>query len=194
MQTLIRTIEAFQTNLPREIADRDAIRQAIAMDGAHCLCRDNLLFHFSASSIIVNHQRTHTLMAYHNLYQSWAWTGGHADGDPDLLSVALREAHEETGITGLTVLAPHPISLEVLHVVGHVKRGQYVPDHVHLNLTYGLEADDSAPIRNQPDENARVGWLEIVRLPQFVSEPAMIPVYHKILSRILGTSAFAPPN
>lgn len=193
MQTLINTIEAFKTNMPREIADREAIRQAIAMDGAHCLNRENLLFHFTASSIIVNAQRTKTLMAYHNLYQSWAWTGGHADGDPDLLAVALREANEETGITGLQLLDERPVSLEILHVIGHVKRGKCVPSHVHLNLTYALEADDNAPIRNQPDENARVGWLEIARLPEYVSEPVMIPVYHKILSRILGRSAFEMP-
>jgi len=193
MQNLIRTIESFHTDLPREIADREAILQAIQLDGEHGLFRDNLLFHFTGSSIIVNAARTHTLMAYHNQYQSWAWTGGHADGDPDLFAVALREANEETGIVGLKPLSSDPVSLEVLHVVGHVKRGKSVPSHVHLNLTYALEADDALPIRNQPEENARVGWLEIARLPEFVSEPTMIPVYHKILSRILGRSAFDLP-
>lgn len=190
MQNLIRTIEDFHTDLPQEIADREAIRQAIAFDGAHSLCRENLLFHFTASSIIVNAARTHTLMAYHNLYQSWAWTGGHADGDPDLFAVALREANEETGIEGLKPLGSAPVSMEILHVVSHVKRGKCVPSHVHLNLTWALEADDALPIRSKPDENARVGWLEIARLPEYVSEPVMIPVYHKILSRIVGRSAF----
>ena len=193
MQTLIRTIEAYQTTLEQELTDRAAIRQAIAMDGAHCLDRDNLLFHFTASSIIVNPQRTKTLMAYHNLYNSWAWTGGHADGDANLYAVALREANEETGITGLIPLSGQPVSLEILHVLSHIKRGKYVPSHVHLNLTYALEADDTTPIRNQPEENARVGWLEIARLPEYISEPVMIPVYHKILSRILGRSAFELP-
>lgn len=193
MQNLIRTIESFRPDLSRESADKAAILQAIALDGEHSLFRDNLLFHFTGSSIIVNQARTHTLMAYHNLYQSWAWTGGHADGDPDLFAVALREANEETGIEGLQPLSSAPVSLEVLHVIGHVKRGKDVPSHVHLNLTYALEADDTLPIRNQPDENARVGWLEIARLPEFVSEPVMIPVYHKILSRILGCSAFDLP-
>lgn len=193
MQNLIRTIENFRTDLPREMADREAILQAVALDGEHSLLRDNLLFHFTGSSIIVNAARTHTLMAYHNLYQSWAWTGGHADGDPDMFAVALREANEETGIVGLKPLSNDPISLEVLHVIGHIKRGNPVPSHVHLNLTYALEADDTLPIRNQPGENARVGWLEIARLPEYVSEPVMIPVYHKILSRILGYSAFQLP-
>lgn len=190
MQNLIRTIKNFRTDLPQEIADREAILQAIAFDGAHSLSRENLLFHFTASSIIVNGPRTHTLMAYHNLYQSWAWTGGHTDDDPDLFAVALREANEETGIEGLKPLDKAPVSLEILHVINHIKRGKYVPSHVHLNLTWALEADDTLPIHNKPDENARVGWLEIARLPEYVSEPVMIPIYHKILSRIAGHSAF----
>lgn len=193
MEKLIRTVENFITDHPQEIADRAAILQAVAMDRGGCLNRENLLFHFTASSIIVNADRTRTLMAYHNIYQSWAWTGGHADGDPDMFAVALREANEETGITGLKPLQADPVSMEILHVVHHMKKGKFVPSHVHLNLTYALEADDALAIRNQPGENSRVGWLNIADLPQLISEPTMIPIYHKILSRIIGRSAFDLP-
>lgn len=193
MDQLTRTIEAFSSADAQEMADRDAILQAIAMDGARALTRENLLFHFTASSIIVNPARTKTLMAFHNIYQSWAWTGGHADGDSDMLRVALKEANEETGITGLKPLCDGPISLEVLHVVRHIKRGKPVASHVHLNLTYALEADDTLPLRSEPTENARVGWLDIAEIPQHVSEATMLPVYRKILSRILGRPAFELP-
>lgn len=193
MQELIRAIERFRSDDAQEMADRDAILQAVAMDGARTLTRENMLFHFTASSIIVNPARTKTLMAYHNIYQSWAWTGGHADGDSDMLAVALKEAREETGITNLKLLQDAPVSMEVLHVIRHIKRGKPVPSHVHLNLTYALEADDTLPIRSQPEENSRVGWLDIADVPQLVSEPPMIPVYHKILSRILGRPAFELP-
>lgn len=190
MQYLIDIIRNFSSDDAQEMADRDAILQAVAMDGERCLLRDNLLFHFTASSIIVNPARTKTLMAYHNLYRSWAWTGGHADGEKDMLALALREANEETGITGLKPLDDAPVSVEVLHVIRHIKRGKPVPSHVHLNVTYALEADDSLPIRNQPDENSRVGWLDIDKIPQYVTEETMIPIYHKILSRVLSRSAF----
>lgn len=69
------------------------------------LTRENELCHFTASNWIVNKERTKVLMAYHNIYKSWAWTGGHADGESDLLKVALREANEETGINNLKVLS-----------------------------------------------------------------------------------------
>ena len=68
------------------------------------LTRDNKMCHFTASNWIVNKERTKVLMIYHNIYDSWAWTGGHADGDSDLLHVALKEANEETSLKNLKVL------------------------------------------------------------------------------------------
>ena len=185
MNRLRESIERFEPGCEQEQADRRLMLQALDMAADAALSRDNLPFHFSASSIIVNPARTHTLMAFHNLYKSWAWTGGHADGDADLLSVALREANEETGIAQLRVLTTEAISLEALTVEPHVKRGKFVPAHIHMNLTYALEADDRLPIRCKPDENARVGWLPIAALPARVSEPYMIGIYQKILDRIL---------
>ena len=63
-------------------------------------------------------------MIYHNIYRSWAWTGGHADGERDLLAVALREAREESGLETLRVLKDGIFSLETLTVDGHIKRGK----------------------------------------------------------------------
>ena len=90
-------IEAFAPYNEQEEADR---RQMLAdMDCfSDLLTRENATAHFTASCWIVNPDRTKVLMAYHNLYQSWAWLGGHADGEADLLSVALREANEESGV------------------------------------------------------------------------------------------------
>ena len=61
--------------------------------------RSNLIAHMTASAWVVNPARDKVLMVYHNIYDSWSWTGGHADGERDLLSVAVREVREETGLT-----------------------------------------------------------------------------------------------
>lgn len=184
MNHLRESIARFQPDCDQERADQRSLLLALDMAPDTALSRENLLFHFSASSMIVNPARTHVLMAYHNIYGSWAWTGGHADGDPNLLAVALREANEETGITDLRVLSDEMISLETLTVRPHVKRGRFVSAHIHLNVTYAFEADDSLPVRNRPDENARVGWLPIAALHAQVSEPYMPGIYQKILDRI----------
>jgi ADP-ribose pyrophosphatase YjhB (NUDIX family) len=127
----------------------------------HCLdtepdlfSRENPVAHFTASAWVVNSQRTRVLLAHHNLYRSWSWLGGHADGQRDLLQTALREVREESGLRSVRPADPRPFSLEVLAVAGHVRRGAYVPSHLHLNVTYLLEADESEPLRPKPTKTA----------------------------------------
>ena len=118
---------------------------------------------------------------------SWSWTGGHADGDTDMLYVAEKEAKEETGIRHLRVLKTEPgkyslAAVDVLPVWGHVKRGKYVSAHLHLNLSYLFEADEAEALHIKEDENSQVGWIPVARLREKVTEPDMIPVYEKLIS------------
>lgn len=125
------------------------------------LTRDNEFGHFTASAWVVNKERTKVLMIYHNIYKSWAWTGGHADGESNLLETAIRELKEETGVKNVKVLDDDIFSLEIVCVNGHVKRGKYVSSHVHLNLTYLLEADEKEELKIKEDENKGVMWVKI---------------------------------
>ena len=126
------------------------------------LTRENEFAHFTASSWAVNKERTKVLMIYHNIYQSWSWTGGHSDGEVDLLKVAIKELKEETGVKDVKVLNHDDIfSLEILTVDGHVKRGNYVSSHLHLNLTYLLEVDEKEMLHIKADENNGVKWVPI---------------------------------
>ena len=167
----------------REAAEQKEMLDLVAREGDRLLLRDCAYAHFTASSVIVSCDRTKTLMAYHRIYQSWAWTGGHNDGDGDFLAVALREAREETGIEGLRPIREGIASLEVLPVWAHVKRGQHVGSHLHLNLSYLFEADETLPLRAAERENSAVGWLPIDRLEEYVSEEPMLPIYRRLLSR-----------
>lgn len=76
------------------------------------LIRDNKFAHFTASSWTINPEKTKILMVYHNIYQSWTWTGGHSDGEADLLKVAIKELEEETGAKNIKVLKNDIFSLE----------------------------------------------------------------------------------
>lgn len=127
--------------------------------------------HLTASAWVVSPDLTQVLMAYHNLYDSWSWLGGHADGDRDLLAVSMREVREESGLTAVRPVSPHIYSLEILTVDGHEKRGAYVSSHLHLNVTYLLEADPAAPVRRKPDENSAVAWFGLEEAVAASSEP-----------------------
>ena len=167
----------------REAREKAVMLDWIAQYGDGILTRDNDFAHMTASSIIVSPDRKRTLMAFHKIYNSWAWTGGHADGESDFEAIARREAQEETGIMNLRRLGDGPASLEILPVWAHIKRGKHVGSHLHLNVSYLFEADESLPLRIAQDENSAVGWIEVDKLCQFVSEPPMIPIYERLLSR-----------
>lgn len=185
MQTLRRAIMAYDPCDEQEARDRQVMLYAIDRL-QDTLTRDNPIAHFTASSWIVNPRRDRVLMAWHNIYKSWAWTGGHADGDSDLLAVALREAREETGIARISPVLPSIYAIEVLPVSSHVKRGQFVAAHLHLNVTYLLEADDAQPLRPKPDENSAVDWLPLDAAAENKEEPFMAVIYRKLNDKLRG--------
>ena len=176
---LVHEVEAFEPFNEQEQRDqrlilhalKDAIRQG--SDALQALFGREDPAHVTASAWIVSPDRAQVLMAYHNIYKSWSWLGGHADGDLDLGRVAMREAREESGLEQLHLVTPHIFSLEILCVNGHEKRGAYVSSHLHLNATYLIEADPTQPIRIKPDENSQIAWLKTQQIHSHVSEEWM---------------------
>ncbi|WP_270237860.1 NUDIX hydrolase [Lactobacillus delbrueckii] len=152
--------------------------------GEELFLRSNLAEHFTASAWVVNPARDKALMAYHRIYDSWAWLGGHADGDQDLLHVALKEVEEESGVKA-TPVTDQIYSVEILTVDGHEKKGKYVPSHLHLNVTYLLEADDSLPIRPKEDENKAVAWFGLDEALEKSTEPWFVDrIYSKLNAKL----------
>ena len=149
------------------------------------LTRENEFAHFTASSWVLNKEKTKVLMIYHNIYQSWAWTGGHTDGESDLLQTAIRELREETGVQNVKILDDNIFSLEVICVNGHVKKGKYVSSHVHLNLTYLLEVDENEKLQIKEDENSNVRWIPIEEISKKVNEKWIEEnIYHKLNEKL----------
>ena len=81
-----------------------------------------------------NKDRNKILMIHHNIYNSWAWVGGHADGDDDFLRVARKETEEETGISDLKLLYDDIFGLNIITVDNHIKRGKEVNSHLHFDV------------------------------------------------------------
>lgn len=150
------------------------------------LTRENNVAHITVSAWIVNLDRTKVLMAYHNIYQSWAWLGGHADGNPDVRQVIRKEIEEESSLTDIRFLTDDIFSLESLTVDGHEKRGTYISSHLHLNLTFLLEADEHLPLRIKPDENSQIGWINISEIAEKSTEKWFVDrIYFKLCQKVL---------
>lgn len=152
---ILKQIERYEPYNVQEAADKEVILAQLR-ERQDIFCRSSAAAHMTASAWVANKSRDKVLMVYHNIYDSWSWMGGHADGEKDLLAVARREVCEESGLSEITPLTVDIFSLEVLTVDGHEKNGQYVPSHLHLNVTFLFEADENAPIRIKADENSGV--------------------------------------
>ena len=178
---IVKDIEKYRPCNEQERHD-----QALILDflnrNEDAFLRSNRLAHMTASAWIVNPARTKTLMVYHKLYDSWSWTGGHADGETDLLAVALKEAGEETGIVHVRPVSGEIFSLEVLTVDGHEKRGEYVSSHLHLNVTYLLEAEESDTLRICKEENSGVAWFTLEEALKASTEPWFVERIYKKLN------------
>jgi 8-oxo-dGTP pyrophosphatase MutT (NUDIX family) len=96
-------------------------------------------------------------------------TGGHADGDLDLLGVALREAREESGLSRI-----EPVTGEVFDVDIHeIPPFKDIPAHYHFDVRFLLVADDSEmPSRN--DESNEVKWVELSEIQRYTDEESVL--------------------
>ena len=168
--TLLEELEAYRPWNDQEERDRAELLRRLR-SGEALYTRDNAAGHLTASAWVVSPDLTQVLMAYHNLYDSWSWLGGHADGDRDLLAVSMREVREESGLTAVRPVSPHIYSLEILTVDGHEKRGAYVSSHLHLNVTYLLEADENDALFSKTDENSGAAWFGLEDSLKASSEP-----------------------
>ncbi len=179
----IDEIKAYEPVNEQEVADKRVILQYIKDYPNTILLRENEMGHLTSSGFIMNKTLDKVLMVHHNIYKTWAWTGGHADGDEDLLYVALKEAREETGVQNITPLMPEIASLDILPVWGHVKNGVYVPTHMHLSVAYVLIADESEQLHINEAENSGVKWISIDELEAHCNEPEIMVIYRKLIKK-----------
>lgn len=181
---IIQDIEKFIPYNEQEEKDKEEILKRLK-NNEKLLTRDNKSAHLTASAWVLNQDHNKVLMAYHNLYDSWAWLGGHADGESDLLKVCIKEVKEESHIKDIKVLTPDIFSLEILTVDGHIKKGEYVSSHLHLNVTYLLEANDQQTLSIKEDENSNIGWFLLDDALKASSEPWFVDnIYSKLNEKV----------
>jgi len=153
------------------------------------LTRNNVIAHLTSSAFVVNRTRNKVLVVHHNIYNSWSWTGGHADGEEDLLAVAIKELKEETGVNNIRLITPGIFSLDILPVLGHKKRGVYVSPNLHLSVAFLIEADENDVLYVKEDENSGVKWIPLEELNLYSNESHMHKVYDKFISKIKDLSS-----
>jgi len=138
------------------------------------LHRSQTLGHLTGSAWIVDPGRTRTLLTHHRKLDKWLQPGGHADGDPDLAAVAMREAGEETGVRGLKL-----VSNRIYDVDRHwiPARGE-IAGHWHLDVRFMIEADDTQPFV-VTDESHDLAWVALTDVASLNPEESMARLVRK---------------
>ncbi len=141
---------------------------------ADCLLRSQVSGHLTGSAWVVDASRKQTLLTHHHKLDRWLQLGGHADGDPNLLAVALREAEEESGLTRLRV-----VSKEVFDVDRHriPARGDE-PEHWHYDLRFMIEADPAEPLV-VTSESKDLAWVEVDQVNRLNPSESMARLVRK---------------
>jgi 8-oxo-dGTP pyrophosphatase MutT (NUDIX family) len=178
-----KQIENYKPYNSQEEKDKEILLKYIRSFDNY-LSRENEYGHMCSAAFVLNKERTKVIMIHHNIYNSWSWVGGHADGDSDLLHVAIKETKEESGLKNVKPISEEVFILDTLPVLGHTKRGKYVPAHVHLNVAYLLEGDESEALHIREDENSGVKWIPLEKMVELAEESFMKYVYDKAIEKM----------
>lgn len=150
------------------------------------LTRKNSCGHLTASAFVVNEDLTKALILHHNIFGGFIYPGGHADGEYDLYSVAVREVSEETGLDVVPLIDNSIFALQALPIKGHVKKVKYVSAHIHYDILYLLVAKniDMDKIRILESENSQVKWCDLEETYNEEAVDWIRPINEKIVQKV----------
>ncbi|GAB3304584.1 NUDIX hydrolase [Luteimonas notoginsengisoli] len=131
---------------------------ALLADRADPFARERIAGHFTASAWLVDRSGRNILLTHHRKLGMWLQLGGHADGDRDLARTALREAEEESGLSGLQVVEGI-FDLDRHRIPEH----KDVPAHWHYDVRYIVQAGDDEDFVVS-DESHALAWRDIESL------------------------------
>ena len=162
-QQLLQLLADYKTPFIEEAAMVERTRRFV-LQHVNCFDRHLLPGHVSGSAWVLNPARTHVLMMHHRKLDLWLQPGGHADGDPDIRRVVLKETAEEAGVDLGHVSwlgdAIFDVDVHTVHASVHD------PRHDHFDIRFLVEIDDTVPLLGN-DESHEVGWIALHDVPRF---------------------------
>jgi len=142
------------------------VQRAIGYIEEHedCFYRELWPVHVTGSAWVISPNRNKVLMMHHKKHDQWFQPGGHADGDADIVRVALRETSEETGIDLSQVKLLNANIFDVdIHSIPAIGNE---PQHYHIDIRFLVEIDDSVPVPGN-DESHQVLWVSLYEVSRY---------------------------
>ena len=150
------------------------VLRKFVQENEHCFERSLLVGHITGSAWIVDPAREQALLTHHGRLDKWMQLGGHADGDPNILQVALRESREESGIDGI-----RPVNESVFDVDVHeIPARGAEPAHFHYDVRFLLEADHRRPLQVTSESKA-LAWVKLTEVVKLTRERSVLRMVEK---------------
>lgn len=157
---LLQLLKNHQPSTTEEIQFKQQMIEFVEQN-SDCFERSLLIGHVTGSAWIVDKSRQFTLLTHHRKLDKWFQTGGHCDGDSDVLNVAMKEALEETGLTDIRAINPSIFDIDI-HEIPERKG---IPTHLHYDVRFLLEADMNQPLIIS-SESSDLAWVELSKVSQ----------------------------
>jgi len=173
-QLLLRKLRSHFTADAHEEAMRQQIIKFVEKN-PDCFERSLLKGHITGSAFIVNSKKTRTLLTHHHKLEKWLQLGGHSDGNPDTLNVALREAEEESGVKGIVAVSENIFDVDVHPIPEHGNE----PAHFHYDVRFLFQADDAQPLIIS-SESKDLAWIPLERITEYTTEESVLRMVRKL--------------
>jgi 8-oxo-dGTP pyrophosphatase MutT (NUDIX family) len=174
MLSLLDLLNGYEPSFEEEVFKNEMI----TFYNQHTNCFDRMCMegHFTASAWLVDKEKTAFLLMHHRKLNKWLQLGGHCDSDADVLSVAIKEAQEESGMKNIKPLSSTIFDIDVHSIPSH----KNIPAHKHLDIRFLLQAEAGEKIvkNNESNELRWFGKNDI--LP--TAERSVLRMYEKWLA------------
>lgn len=159
----------------------------LLQESPHCFYRDNGGPHVTASTLVLNPSRDAILLMLHRKLGQWFQPGGHADGDEDVLRVALKECSEETALppSDIRVLKSDIFDVDIHRIPAN----RHDVEHEHLDIRFLVEIDDRLAVPGN-DESHALRWISLPDVPAYNQERSI----HRLLVKIRQWTRQHPPE
>lgn len=162
-QELLNLLGEYNTRFMDEMG---YLKRAVSYIQKHedCFYRELWPAHVTGSAWVVSPGYDQVLLMHHKKHNQWFQPGGHADGDTDIVRVALRETSEETGID---IAQVNLLELKIFDVdIHHIPAMRGEPEHEHIDVRFLVQIDDSIPVPGN-NESHEVLWVSLHEVTRY---------------------------
>lgn len=171
---LLNLLENHHPTDPQEIHFTQQITTFVH-ENPDCFERTLLIGHVTGSAWIMDKSRQFTLLTHHRKLDKWFQTGGHCDGESDVLNVALKEAQEETGLFNIQTISPTIFDIDI-HKIPERKS---IPAHLHYDVRFLFEADMNE-VLNITSESTDLAWIALSEVSKMNDSESIMRMVRKV--------------